>query len=211
MLGAIVLAGGPSSRFGRKNKALIEFGGKPLVRHVVDQCRLVAQEIIVTIGKDERPESYVKALPSKVRLVKDTGEPKSPLNGIAAGIWQLDTAYCLIVPCDTPFVGSNILALLSEKKSGFDLVVPLWPNGYIEPLHAVCRVESTRRVLPQVLKNPGSRVADFIFALDSVRYVSTEEMRKLDPDLRCFLNINSPQDLELAENTLEHPNVSITI
>ncbi len=210
MLGAIVLAGGPSARFGR-TKALVELEGKPLVRYVVDQCRLIAEEIVVAIGKDENPEPYLNALPSEIKTVKDSGTTKSPINGIATGIRQLDADYVLIVPCDTPFVRGEIMKLFSENVSEFDLAIPLWPNGYIEPLHAVYKIEAIRRVLPSILKNPSSRVVELTFAFNSVRYIGIEQLREFDPYLHSFFNINNPQDLRLAQDILRRATLSITI
>jgi len=210
MLGAIILAGGPSSRFGR-NKAFIGLNGKPLLRYVADECRTVAERIIVAIGKDDSPAAYTSILPSTVEVIRDSKRHKNPLNGIASGIRQLDATYSLVLPCDTPLVKREILQLLTKEASGSDAAVPLWPNGFIEPLHAVYRVEATRRALERIMKNSNSSVSSLASALDTVRYVGTEEIRKLDRRLGCFFNINSFLDLKLAKNMLEPVTTSITV
>jgi molybdenum cofactor cytidylyltransferase len=51
MIGAIVLAAGTSSRMGEANKLLLDFRGKPLVRHTVEQLlRSSVDEIWLVTG-----------------------------------------------------------------------------------------------------------------------------------------------------------------
>lgn len=209
MVGAIVLAGGLSSRYG-KNKALIELNGKPLVRYVVDACQTVAGRIITVIGKDNDPRSYMCVLPPNVELISERERRNNPLNGIAAGIEELDTTYTLVLACDMPFIKSKILELLLARATGFDATVPIWPNGYLEPLHSVYRVEAIRQVLPSILQNKNSRVSDLIHSFDT-RYVETEEIRKYDPHLMCFFNVNDFEGLKIAQSMLGFMTTSIRI
>ncbi len=201
MSAAIILAGGPSSRFGR-NKALVELGHKPLISYVVDACQAVVDSIIVAISGDDDTEAYVAALPTNVELVKDAGRYRNPLNGMASGMEKLDATYSVVLACDTPFIRSEVLKFLFEKVSGFNVAIPRWPNGYIEPLHAVYKIEAVREALPCIMKDRNARISSLINELDSVRYVRTDEIKRFDPHLTCFLNINSLQDLELARTSL---------
>lgn len=211
MRGAIVLAGGPSSRFER-NKALVELGHKPLIRYVIDACQTVVDRIAVAIAEDDDSEAYARVLPAHVELVRDVGKYKNPLNGMASGMEKLDAAYSVVLPCDTPFIRSEILEFLFEKASGFDAAIPVWPNDYIEPLHAVYKIEAVREALPRIIQDRNSRVSSLIRELASVKYVRTEEIKQFDRRLTCFLNINSLQDLELARASLVGPaTVQITI
>jgi molybdopterin-guanine dinucleotide biosynthesis protein A len=47
----IVLAGGRSSRFGRE-KALVDFGGKRQVAHIVERLRGLGDEFVASIGRN---------------------------------------------------------------------------------------------------------------------------------------------------------------
>jgi molybdopterin-guanine dinucleotide biosynthesis protein A len=210
MLGAIVLAGGPSSRLG-KNKALIELNGKPLLRHVVDQCISIDAKVVVVIGREDTLEVYTRILPQNVELARDISGHKNPVNGIASGVGHLNTAYTLVLPCDTPFVRSNVLKFLFEKAQGYDAVVPLWPNGHIEPLHAIYKLEPTRCALQGVFGDENPRVSNLIERLERVRYIDTEEIKELDPLLASFMNINSLHELKLAEEILRYSEASIAI
>ncbi|MBS7623010.1 molybdenum cofactor guanylyltransferase [Candidatus Bathyarchaeota archaeon] len=197
MLGAIILAGGTSSRFGR-SKALAELGNKPLIRHVIDPCLAVVDSVIVVVSGCEDATAYASILPAEVGLVKDTGEHRNPLHGLASGITGLDSEYTVVLACDTPFITVKVLELLFKKAVGFDAAVPRWPNDYIEPLHSVYRNRAVKEALPRITGDENTGVSGLVNALHSVRYVRLEEIRSVDPNLACFLNINTLQDLERA-------------
>jgi len=201
MLGAIVLAGGPSSRFGR-NKALIKLDERPIIAHVLSVCQMIVTRIIIVLGRDDSLDPYIDLPLKKVELVKDSAQNPNPLNGLATGFEHMDKKYSLVLPCDTPFVRSEILRFLAKEALGYDAAVPIWPNGNIEPLHAVYKVESVRQFLPKVLEDKNSRVSKLISELDAVKFVKTEEIRQFDSRLACFLNINNPQDLAKAKKML---------
>jgi molybdopterin-guanine dinucleotide biosynthesis protein A len=142
--------------------------------------------------------AYTPILPAGVGLVKDTGEYRNPLNGLASGITVLDSEFSVVLACDTPFITGRVLKLLFKKADGFDAAVPRWPNGYIEPLHSVYRNKSVKEALPRIMEDENAGVSGLVRALPSVRYVRLEEIRSVDPNLACFLNVNTLQDLECA-------------
>jgi molybdenum cofactor guanylyltransferase len=47
------------------------------------------------------------------------------------------------------------------------------------------------------------KVQSMIEKLQGVRYVSTLLIKELDPDLKTFFNINTPNDLEQAKSILK--------
>jgi molybdopterin-guanine dinucleotide biosynthesis protein A len=101
-----------------------------------------------------------------------------------------------------PFVKSEVLKLLFDKVIGFDLAIPRWPNGYLEPLHAVYDSNKTRQCLSKLEISNNTRVSDLISRLESVNYLDISEIMKVDPSLRLFFNVNSENELKIAENHL---------
>jgi len=197
MLGALVLAGGESRRMGR-NKALIRFGDKPLLLHVVEKVMTMAHEIRVVIGKNDNLDDYAAILPSSVKILRDAVEGKGPLVGILTGMERMRSEYTIVLPCDSPFVKREVLEHLVRLSQGVDAVIPRWPNGNIEPLHAVYRISSSFHAAKAALRKKEQFVIDMIKRLNRVIYVSTDELRKLDPSLVTFFNINSQEDLTTA-------------
>lgn len=198
MLGALVLAGGESRRMGR-NKALIKFGDKPLLLHVVEKVMTMACEINVVVGKNDELDDYGAILPSSVKILRDSISSKGPLVGILTGMEKMRSEYVLVLPCDSPFVKRDVLKHLVRVSRGADAAIPQWPNGNIEPLHAVYKISSSFYAAKAALRKKEQFVIDMIKRLDRVIYVSTDELRRFDQNLVTFFNINSQEDLRTAK------------
>jgi molybdopterin-guanine dinucleotide biosynthesis protein A len=194
---AIVLAGGFSSRFGQ-DKGVLKLANKPLIRHVVDAVESVVDETIVVTNSEERVAKYAKFLKSEVKFAVDIGELRSPLIGALTGFEAAQGTYSLLLPFDTPFVSREVIMLLFELCLNRAAVIPRWPNGHIEPLHAVYRTEPALEAAKAAVAEEKLKVRDMIEKLSGVRYVSTLVIQDMDPELRTFFNVNTPADLKNA-------------
>jgi molybdopterin-guanine dinucleotide biosynthesis protein A len=194
---AIVLAGGFSSRFGQ-DKGVLELANKPLIRHVVDAISPIVDETIVVTNSEERVTKYAKFLRPEVELAVDVGELRSPLIGALTGFGAAHGAYSLLLPFDTPFVSREVVSLLFELCLNRAAVIPRWPNGYIEPLHAVYRTAPALEAAKAAVAEEKLKVRAMIEKLSGVRYVSTLVIQELNPELRTFFNVNTPEDLKNA-------------
>jgi len=201
MWGALILAGGKSKRM-KENKALIKLGAKPLLLHVTERIRGLTQETVVVIGKNDNLADYKSFLPSSVTILKDTVTGMGPLAGILTGMQKMRSEYAVILPCDSPFIKKEVLTYLFKMAQGADAAIPRWPNGNIEPLHAVYRVSATIPAAKAALERRELFILDMIKRLDRVVYVGTEEIRKIDEELMTFFNINTQEDLILAEKLI---------
>lgn len=194
---AIVLAGGFSSRFG-KDKGILELAHKPLIKHVVDVVTPVVDETIVVTNSQERITQYAKVITKHAQFVVDICKSKSPLVGAFTGFGVAQGKYSLLLPFDTPFVSIEVVSLLFELCRNRAAVIPRWPNGYIEPLHAVFQTELALKAAKTAVAEGKLKVRAMIEKLSGVRYVSTLVIQQLDPDLRTFFNINTLSDLKKA-------------
>jgi molybdopterin-guanine dinucleotide biosynthesis protein A len=195
--GALVLAGGRSSRYGGV-KPLARLGGKPLVLHAIDEISGVADEIIVVVGRESDAATYRKLMPKSVRVVKDRIHLKSPLVGVVAGFHFMKSEYSYVLSCDTPFIKSGVLKLLYRKADRSDAVIPKWPNGDIEPLQAVYKTRPAAAAARSALDKDEFRIVDMIKRLKKVTYVSVNEVKQIDTELITFFNINTRSDLRRA-------------
>jgi molybdopterin-guanine dinucleotide biosynthesis protein A len=198
MWGVLILAGGKSRRI-KGNKALIKLGDKPLLLHVTEGVLGLTREIVVVIGKNEEVNRYARLLPSTVTISKDVVCGKGPLAGIFTGMQCMRSKYALVLPCDSPFIKGEVLKYLITRAQGADAAIPRWPNGYVEPLHAVYKVSSAVPAAEAALKKEELFIVDMIKRLNKVVYVSTHEIKKFDQELITFFNINSREDLKTAE------------
>ncbi|MEM2249668.1 MAG: molybdenum cofactor guanylyltransferase [Candidatus Bathyarchaeia archaeon] len=195
---AIVLAGGASKRFGY-DKGLAPLAGKPLIMHVLDALENIVDEKIVVVSSKEQAEKMEKALKSDVKIAIDQSELQSPLVGALTGFKEAIGEYALLLPCDTPLVSREILALIYELCVGKNAVIPRWPNGYIEPLHAAYRVQPALEASEIALKEGKLDLRSMVERLRNIRYVSTLVFQRFDPQLKMFFNVNTPLDLKKAE------------
>lgn len=205
---AIVLAGGRSSRFG-SNKALQVLAGKPLISHVAERLSNVADEALVVIGRGESSAEYRAILPSSVKVINDESDVKNPLVGIMAGLHAAKTDYAAILACDIPFVNEAVIELLFRCAVNADAAIPRWNGGRIEPLEAVYRRFSTLHAAQEALTQEDPSQREMINRLARVVYVSVEdEVRSTDPTLRTFFNVNTREDITVAERIIAETNLS---
>jgi len=194
---AIVLVGGVSSRFGQ-DKGLLEIANKPLIKYVLDAVSPVVDETILVSNSQDRIAEYAKVVATDVRFAIDLCESKGPLIGALTGFEFAHGKYALLLPFDTPFVSRDVVSLLFELCLGKAAAIPRWPNGQIEPLHAVYQTKAALEAAKIAVSEGKLNVRAMIEKLRGVRYVSTLVIQQLDPELKTFFNINTPLDLKKA-------------
>jgi molybdopterin-guanine dinucleotide biosynthesis protein A len=194
---AIVLAGGFSTRFG-EDKGVLELGNKPLIRRVTDAVQPIVNEIIVVTSSQERVAKYADLLGANVRFAVDSRESRGPLIGALAGFEAAHGDHSLLLPFDTPFVSREVVSLLFELCLKRAAAIPRWPNGQIEPLHAVYHTRTALEAAKAASDEGKLDMRAMIGKMKGVRFVSTLVIEQLDPDLRTFFNINTAFDLKRA-------------
>jgi len=198
---AVVLAGGFSKRFGQ-DKGLLKLAGKPLILHILDKVSTVVDEVLVVVSSKSQEKAYTCFLKQKAKIVIDKYETQNPLVGALTGFEKAQGKYSLLLPCDTPFVSSQIASFLLELCVNKDAVIPRWPNGHIEPLQAVYYTKSALNVANKAVEDKKQNMHSMIASLKKVQYVSTLVLKQIDPKLTTFFNINTPKDLRKAEHML---------
>ena len=171
-----------------RDKAFLDFGGRPLIACVADQVRQVGREVIVAGGAGDGLARYA---PFADRCVPDAYPGVGTLGGIHAGLQVARHDLALVVACDMPFLNSELLAWFVAAADGWDLVVLQHEQG-VEPLHAVYRKTCLPSIEATILS--GERCAFAFYDQIRVRFVNPDEIAHLDPGLSSFRNLNTPQD-----------------
>jgi len=197
----IILAGGFSSRFGQ-DKGLLQLGGKPLIKHVLESMQRIVGERIIVTSLGAQAETYAKIAGSGCRVLVDSTELHGPLPGALTGFEAASGEYSLLLPCDTPFVSPDVLSLLAELCVNRNAAIPRWPNCFIEPLQAVYRTTAAAEAAAKALCTGEVNMQAMVNKLLGIRYVSTLVIEQLDNGLRTFFNVNTPLDLKKAETFL---------
>lgn len=198
-IGCVVLAGGYGRRFQSfdkwVDKLLYPLNGKPILLRVVEEALKVADELVV-VTKGSRVEEYSRVIGREgVKVVSDEEGAYHPLYGLRASLKHLSSDLALVVAGDMPYVSSNSLKLLlKELAEGFDLAVPVWPNGLLEPFLSIFSCKHLRSV-EVVIKKPRPKPTDLIRSARRVKLVPTLKFKDVDPELRTFISVNRVGDL----------------
>jgi molybdopterin-guanine dinucleotide biosynthesis protein A len=199
---AVILAGGLSKRFGQE-KGSVKLAGKPLILHVLDNVSKIVEETVVVVSSETQKETFERLLSHKASLVVDRYKVHGPLVGALAGFEDAQGEYSLLLPCDTPFVSSQIMLFLLDLCINKSAVIPRWPSGYIEPLQAAYHTKSALTAAKNALEEGKLDLQSMIARLRGVRYVSTMVLREMDTKLLTLFNINTFGDLKRAEYLLK--------
>ena len=201
-----MLAGGKAGRFQTlhqpiwQDKALALLDDKPLLVWVVENVADIVDEVVVCVDTEERKGRYREIL-EKYRLsVKVVVDEKTEINGpnvaILSGLNVAQTDFCMVIPCDMPFVKPEVINYLFEIAEEFDVVVPIWPNGVLETLIMVLKRTMGLEIVRTLCQLKRTRPIDIPRAAAKTLLVSPlKTINKLDPTLKSFININTQEDL----------------
>lgn len=162
MFDAIVLAGGTARRLDGADKPGLEIDGITLLDRVIAATR--GAERVVVVG----PERATRA---EVVWAREDPPGGGPVAAIAAGLAEVEEAWCLVLAADLPWVGPAVPLLLTAA-SEHDAAV-LAREGRRNHLAAVWRTEALRDALEQLDTAEGTAVRD-LFARAVVTDVSDE-------------------------------------
>ncbi len=183
-----VLAGGRSKRMGT-DKSFTLLQGRPLIEHVLERVEpLGAYTMLIT----NRPADYAGlSLP----MFADVFPGKGSLGGLYTALTYSPTGHTLCVACDMPFLSPPLLQHLIDLRDGYDVIVPRI-DGFPEALHAVYS-KACLEPMRTLIQQDRLKIIGFYHQVN-VRYVEEEEIRQFDPELRSFINVNTPAELAQA-------------
>ena len=183
---AVILAGGRSRRMGF-NKALLDVGGRPMIRVLIDRVSSLTNQILIS------SDDYASYRFLNFPVVPDQYTGCGPLAGFHAAMhWNTSSLYIMLA-CDLPNLRISLLSNLISLVKGFDAAIPRTKDGIMHPLCAVYR----RTCLPSIEQalhcGTNKVVVPFLNDTLAVRWISPEEGQYQEADLA---NINTPEDLQ---------------
>ncbi|HYL79876.1 MAG TPA: molybdenum cofactor guanylyltransferase, partial [Candidatus Acidoferrum sp.] len=171
------------------NKAVLSFGGQPLIEGLLNKIRPLFPEILI-IANESAPYADLD-----VPVLPDRIPDKGSLGGIYTAVHHSKYPQTFCIACDMPLANPGVIAYLRDQAPGFDVVVPRTADGY-QPLHAVYGKTCLPRM--EAMIRADSLKIDRLFPSVRVRTIEAEELRPLDPSLRCFVNVNTREELTAA-------------
>ena len=195
----VILAGGLNTRFGGKEKAFLRVGGVAIIDRLVGVFEKLFEDITVVTNN---PQNYLYL---KHMIVSDVLNLRSSLTGIHAGLFYASTPFCFICACDTPFLSTDVVRfIVAQANSRIDAAIPKTSGGW-EPLCALYSKRCLQAVEHQL--GGGKRTINRLFPHLRKRVIAEQELRTIDPELKSFFNINTPDDLDKAEALCASPAV----
>lgn len=187
----IILAGGRSRRMGT-DKALLPLTNAPhstFLAHLVATLSPLCDELLLVARDEEQAARYQET--ASVRIITDKVPDYGPLMGISSGLNAIQAAKALIVAVDMPFVQSALVSLLLARASTDAITVPV-----VYDVPQVLFAVYPRSLLPQIETNiaQGRHDPRSLLTNTPVLYIDEAQLRAVDPQLRSFININTPED-----------------
>lgn len=186
----VLLAGGKSRRMGA-DKRFLTVGEQTLMERSRNILSRIFECVCIVIAQDSQP------LETPVTVLRDLIPSCGSLGGMYTGLYQSVTPYIFLAACDMPFMHADLVQYMVGKKDEADVVLAYW-KGRPQPTHAVY----SRNCLPVVegLISRGDLKIQRLVESPAlrVRLITEEDIRRIDPEGRSFLNVNTPLDLDCA-------------
>jgi len=180
----VVLAGGLGRRMGGTDKGLQELNGQPMVAQVLARFAPQVDELVINAN-----QNIARYGAFGYRVVPDAiAGFAGPLAGLHAALSAADSPLVATVPCDSPFLPTDLVARLHAAMLAADTQFAVARTfAQPHPVFCLCR----RDVLPHLSDYlaRGERRFEGWYATLKVAEVA------FDDEAAAFENINTREDL----------------
>lgn len=192
-ISGFVLTGGKSSRMG-SDKGLMPFDRKPLVLHALETLDEVAGQVMISANDAVYRQFSHPVVPDVVHNI-------GPMGGIYSCLLQSATEFNIFLPCDMPFVPSDLFVWLLQHIGDYPCAVPVHDDYKMEPLCVVYR-KSCMETFAEFIEKGRYKVLD---ALAQLGYAAVK-IDETTPfyDNHLFFNLNTLPDYHYALQYIEN-------
>ena len=195
MRSAVVLVGGEAKRANGQEKYFFTYEGKTFISRLIGSLSQVVDEIVLVARDPEQCSRF--DLLKTVRCITDIRKGIGPVGGLHAGVLEAKGDLVFVAACDMPCINPEVVACLFDLICESDAAIPCWNNEMYEPLHAVYRRSA---LLTYLGKCESQSLRDMVRDLNAT-YVPVERLRRYDPALQTFTNINRLEELDRFTTT----------
>ena len=186
----LILAGGVGRRMGGVDKGLTVLRGRPLVAWVLERLAPQVGELLINANQNlERYRGFGYPVVSD-----EIGGFAGPLAGLHAGMKTAHGSFVLMVPCDSPFLPTDLAQRLFDALDADHADVAVAKTGAQPyPVFALAR-RSLRPRLTAFLEGGGRTVYAWY---DSLKLIEVP----FDGQEHAFTNINTTDELKALESS----------
>lgn len=179
-----IMLGGKSERMGR-DKALVELGGKTLLDLALERWQGFGGALQLSVG----PAARAALAPAGTAAVADIYPERGPLGGLHAGLKSCPTDALLLTAVDAPWLTPAHADLLLAAMGEAEACVFV-RDGFPEPLFGLYRRHCVTAAETLLLR--GDNRMRSLLEWVNTAYVPIA-------DAAAFRNLNTPEDLALAQ------------
>lgn len=190
-IAAVILAGGQARRMGGQDKGLLTIANKPMISYVIEAIRDQVGSLLINANRNQ--QRYAEyGFP----VIEDSIQGfHGPLAGVASALQVVEQEYLLCLPCDSPYVPSDLVARLSEQLVEQQADISVAHNGErLQPVFSLIKTSLQNSLLDYL--DSGERKIDRWFGQHKM--VTADFSDKPE----TFINVNSPDDIKNIENQL---------
>ena len=209
--GAIILTGGPSSRMDEP-KALIEIEGEAMLLRVVKALpKSGIIQVILSFKNQEQATDVIQTLQQKTQnwppnidgntlamritfdedLNQNLNSAVRGMSGAVKVAHQLGWKTVQIVPCDVPFIRSQLFPLLYSNLSKSNDCAVIRSESGIEPLLFCAKTDALNTALNDI-----NMAAHQVISKMGTVEVGPSDWKYAGITNQCFTNVNSKEDME---------------
>jgi molybdenum cofactor guanylyltransferase len=177
-----------------RDKALLPFRGKPMVEIAVSALAPVCEHVSIAGNRDD--------LAMFATVVHESRSGEGPVAGIEAGLQRSNSQWAMFIPVDVPLLTPLFLRTWAASVLARPATRASYVSRGAEPHAALCllRTDCLGEV-SQSIEGGERRVQDVLKGLDGLWIADVAEFADQVESRRCLTNINTRDDLALAEKT----------
>jgi molybdopterin-guanine dinucleotide biosynthesis protein A len=180
-------------------KALLPLPGANLVTFVEQLAATLAKQCrdVLLVARDEEQAAGYSLLRGRgVKILTDKLPDRGPLMGLYSGLCAMDarrSSHALVAAVDMPLLQASLISFLLAQPRSDALLLPV-VNGAPQVLCAI--YPQTLIALIEQRLREGRRDPRSLLEIAPVHYIDEAQLRAVDPHLRSFINVNTPEDLQ---------------
>lgn len=182
----LVLTGGFSRRM-QRDKALIEYHGKPQAQYLFELLNAQCDRVFLSA----RPGQWLGTELAELPHIEDQFDFSSPLNGLVSAMTTYPDVDWLVLACDLAQARSQTLTTLLEYYRS-DAAAICYHNAELDIPEALCAIYT-----PAILPHWQAAIAEGRYCpVKIVRAISAECVLVTPQSAADIANINTPGELE---------------
>lgn len=173
-----------------QNKAFIQIGGQPIIHRIHSLFQKLFKEIIIVTNQKEL------FFDLNVKIYEDLIPNRGALIGLYTGLFFSSYQYSFCVASDMPFLNERVIRYLISQIDDEDVILPKTNDGF-QPLHAIYS-KKCKDAIKQIIDDGKNKILDF-YPFVKVKIIEEDQFKNLDPELKSFININTPEELDILK------------